>query len=320
MMQSSVFMVNDEPYCLWGGDLHKRNSDFLLGLDPDYFEYSLSAHTSTEDEQRASVALRIDLHHALETLFSLIGAYVQAPDCAYAWIAKCSNADLRSFLARLLAGGPDIFTKLKVSSVDLLTISQSVFHTYLPGTNRQSTTIKLFASLWAKLARELTDASHVDEYNSLKHGFRVKKGGFALRVGVESTYGVPPPETDMHLLGRSDFGATFFRIESIGHARASRSLRSRLTSVNWSLERTVLLCQLCHVSINNVVSALRVVNGLAANRCKFLRPEKDEDFEAPWRYSTGVTGINFDDVVDENNTQIYTRQELLALIQQQSER
>lgn len=94
-MQHSVFVVNKEPYCIWDIDLQRRNRQFLKGLDPAYFEYVLNAHLATDDEQRSSIALRASLHHALETLFSLIGAYVQAPDCAYAWIAKCKNELLR---------------------------------------------------------------------------------------------------------------------------------------------------------------------------------------------------------------------------------
>ena len=73
-------MVNREPYCLWDTDLIGRSREFLKGLDPEFFEYSLNVHLEARDQQRASVALRLALHHALETLFSLLGAYIQAPD------------------------------------------------------------------------------------------------------------------------------------------------------------------------------------------------------------------------------------------------
>jgi hypothetical protein len=148
----------------------------------------------------------------------------------------------------------------------------------------------------------------------LKHGFRVKRGGFALAVGAEHQYGVPPPQSEMHLLGKSDFGTSFFKVEAMGSDRKSRSIRTRRTSVNWSIERIILLAQLAYFSINNVVSALRFVNGVPAEQCRFLRPENDEDFDMPWQYTPGVTSFNIDYVVDERNTRPFTKQELLEKI------
>lgn len=313
-MQNTIFLVNDEPFCLWDFDLKKRNNEFLKGLDAEYFEYCLSTHLETEDEKRASLALRVALHHALETLFSLIGAYVQAPDCAYAWLAKCSTSDLRTFVSRAAQGYPEVFTKLNIPSVTWETVARAAFDTYMPGTERQQKTIELFSTAWARLAHEFLDQNHIDEYNSLKHGFRIRRGGFSLAVGIEPSYGVPPPDDQMHLLSHSNFGASFFKIEPISADKKNRSIRARRTSVNWSPERTVLSLQLVYMSLNNVISALRIVNGWSASECKFLRPENDEDFNEPWRHTPGVTSINFDHVIDEKNTVSITKQELLERI------
>jgi len=313
-MQNSIFLVNDEPYCLWEFDLAARTREFLKGLDPDYFEYCLNVHIAAENEQRASVAIRINLHHAVETLFSLIGAYVQAPDCPYAWIARCSNAELRAVVQRIGKGNSELFTKLNIAPVTWSSIANTVFDRYMPGTERQKTTAKHFASLWATLAHELADQHQIDEYNALKHGFRVRRGGFGFAMGLEHEYGVAPPAAEMQLIGKSDFGASFFKLERIGADKTSRSVRSRRTSINWSIERLILLSQLTYYSINNLVSALRVVNGVPANECKFLRPEADEDFAKPWQYSPGITNITIDDVVDESNTRAITRQELLSRV------
>ena len=191
MMENSVFLVNDEPYCLWGFDLPKRNDEFLRGLDAGYFEYCLNAYLATEDEQRASVALRTTLHHALETLFSLLGAYVQAPDCPYAWIAKCSTSELREFVQRASQGYSTTFTKLNISSVSWPFIAEAIFATYLPETEKQKRTAACFSKVWSHFAQDFQNANYVDEYNSLKHGFRVKRGGFSLAIGKEPSYGVP---------------------------------------------------------------------------------------------------------------------------------
>lgn len=311
-MQSSAFAVNDVPYCLWEIDLAARTRSFLDGIDPDYFDYVLQAHTNTEDEKRALVAIRLSLHHATETMFSLLGSFIQAPDCPYAWIAKCSNPELREFAERVSREDASLVTKLNIPSISWMSVASAVFATYQPGTTRQKDTIGCFARLWSALTGELVNQAHVDEYNALKHGFRARPGGFALAVGVEPAYGVPPPDSEMKTLGQSAFGATFLKIESLGSAKGTPHIRSRETSVNWSLERVVLLHQLVYMSINNAVAALKVVNNYAPNTCRFLRPENDIDFEEPWKHSPGVTSINFDYVIDERLLPSLTKAELLS--------
>lgn len=313
MLQNTIFMVNHEPYCIWEIDLRARNEEFLQGVDVDYFDYVLNTHLATEDEKRASIALRITLHHAMETLFSLLGACVQSPDCAYAWIAKCSNKELREFVKSVGDFQNSLFTKLNINNVSWESVSKVVFSGYMPGTDRNKSTVELFASLWQRLANEYLDSNHVDEYNSLKHGFRVRSGGFALTAGTEHEYGVTPPEEEMILLGKSDYGASFFRIETLGDKK-SRSIRSRKVSINWKIEKVALLLHLTSMSINNVVSALKIINGAEAGTCKFIRPQEDSEFDRPWEYSPGVKSCSIDFVIDDNQVHMATRSELLDTI------
>jgi hypothetical protein len=71
------------------------------------------------------------------------------------------------------------------------------------------------------------------------------------------------------------------------------------------------------MSINNVVSALKVVNNVPASQCRFLRPENDKDFDEPWKHSPGVTKMNFDYVIDETNARPVSKQELLDQLAKQ---
>lgn len=315
-MQNSIFLVNDEPYCLWDVDLQARNFQFLKGLDADYFDYCLKAHAETDDEQRAVVALRISLHHAIETLFSLIGALVQAPDCAYAWIAKCKTDELRTFVRRIARENSKIHNRLNIESVSWQTISEVVFQTYLPGTERQRETIEKFAGFWERLADDFLEQDSIDEYNSIKHGFRIRRGGFSIAIGVEPAYGVSPPDDQMQPLGHSEFGASFFTIESIRSDKKDRAVRARSRSVNWSLENIMLSFQLAYLSINNVISALKIINGWKTSECKFLRPENGQDFEKPWNYHPGVSSFTIDYNIDETNTLKTTKQDLLTRIEE----
>src|SRR5690349_4853189 len=92
------FAVGKNAYCCWDYNLPERNQQLLRGIDPEYFWYVASQHfeaLDTEHRQRAALALRTNYYHGLETLFSLLGALAQAPECVAAWIAKCSTSELR---------------------------------------------------------------------------------------------------------------------------------------------------------------------------------------------------------------------------------
>lgn len=310
-MDNIIIAVNDEPYCIWEVDLKERNKEFLDGIDVDYFDYFLNTHISTDDEKRASIALRITFHHSLETMFSLLGSYIQAPLCVYAWIAKCSNSDLRSIVKRINKKDETLFSILNIKDISWQSIAQLIFQRYLPDTEKNKTTTELFAQLWQRLAHEFLDENYINEYNSLKHGFRVKSGGFGLSAGIEHQYGVPPSENEMQFLGHSDYGATFFKLEAIGNKKGNRSLRSHRISLNWKVEKVSLLIQLISMSIKNIVSALKIANGSNPATNKFVRPTEDDDFKKPWMYSSGVTVCSLDLVIDESEVIPTTRKELL---------
>jgi hypothetical protein len=163
----------------------------------------------------------------------------------------------------------------------------------MPGTEKAETTKRLFAVLWGRLAHEFLDRDNSDEYNSIKHGLRMRAGGFALQVGAEHSYGVPPPDSKMNTLGHSEHGSSFFRLERIG-GKESRTYSTRRVSLNWRIERVITLGQLVAMSIENVVGTLRFLNGTPGETLKFVRPPDDADFDRPWTYSPGVSRMDMD--------------------------
>ncbi len=316
-LQNTIIVVNEEPYCIWEVDVKKRNIEFISGIDVDYFEYLLNVHLNAEDEKRASIALRTTLHHATETLFSLLGAYIQAPDCVYAWVAKCSNKELRSLIGKVNEGYSDVFSKFNIDEVSWESVAALVFQSYLPKTKKSETTKKLFADFWGRLAQEYLDDKNIDEYNSLKHGFRVRSGGFSIAIGMEHEYGVAPPDVEMTSLGGSEYGTTFVRLEPLGETKNNRSLRSRKVSLNWSVEKVALQLQLVCASINNIISALKIANDAEAGTCKFVRPTEDDDFVKPWSFSPAVLNCSMDFVIDETQVVQVTKDELGKFLKNQ---
>ena len=302
-------MVHQEPYCLWGQDIKERNVEFLKGLDTEYFDFLTTLGLEADDEKRASVLLSTTLHHATETLFSLIGAYVQAPDCVYAWMAKCQNSQLRNLVSDIASGDETIVRKLKIRSLSWQEISNSICN-YLPYDEPKKMAIASgFARAWSRLANEFTDELQIDQYNSLKHGLRVRSGGFKLAVGSEPAPGVKPPV--FHDLGGSDFGMTFQKIRNIWPEKKSRSIKYSRTSVNWSIKKVVGQLQLVNCSICNLVSALKAINGVPLAECKFLSPESHDEFDKPWTHSVGVNTFNMDFTVDTTNTAPLTADQVI---------
>lgn len=312
-MENTIIVVNDEPYCIWDEEIKQKNLEFISGIDENYFKYCLDTHHKAEDTKRASIALRLAFYHGLETLFSLIGAYVQAPDCVYAWLAKCSNSDLRSLVKKIDQGDRTLFTKLKIKKISWDSIAENIFLTYLPGTEKNKIMTKHYAKVWRRLARELTDEEQVCEYNSLKHGFRVRAGGFCFSIGEEES-GMAP--ATMECLTYSDFGTSFYKFEAIGPKKENRNLLPKSIALNWSLERTSYMLQMIKMSIANLKSAIKIINGDRADENIFVRPLVDEDFFKPWTYSPKYAH-SAKMIIDDNLVGYISKKELWKIINDQ---
>lgn len=310
-LKNTIIVVDEEPYCIWEVSIIERNNEFLDSIDVDYFDYILKQHVDSKDEKRASVALQLAYHHALETFFSFVGAYIQAPQCSYAWIAKCKNTQLRSVIRKINNQNNSLFTRLKVASISWENISELIFQSYLPDSEKQKNTIKLFSKLWSDLSDEFLDRERIYEYNSMKHGFRVSPGGFTFTLGIEHEYGVPPPSNEMKVFDHSEFGLSFFKLEKIGSQKDNRSLISRRCLVNWKVEKTAILLQLISISINNIIAALKIANGATPNEVKFTRPSDDSAFEEAWNHNPNMFNVTMDIAIDKNETMPVTKKELL---------
>ncbi|ROZ69402.1 hypothetical protein [Ramlibacter sp. WS9] len=296
-MQQAIFAVGDEPYSLWEEDIFVRAVDFLDGLDPEFFTYLLKAHQGASDEQRAAVGIRLALHHAVETMFSLLGALVQAPDCPYAWIARCSNIELREVVRRISEGDQTLLSKFKLPSMGWEPIAALVFQGFEPGSERQKLAVQGFSKLWKGLAGELLTEAVADEYNATKHGFRTRPGGFKIEIGPVTSPDMRPEDVPMTVLGESKYGAMFYRVEKFG-GKGSRHLRSQRVAMNWSPTRDSLLLHLAQLSIQNTVTALKLANKFPAEQCRYQWPDDETDFAGPWRHSPGVTSITLPHTVD----------------------
>ncbi len=92
-----MFLVGEKPYAVWDPNIYGKNITFLKNFDTKYFEYLANIHSSqigSDIAQQAATALRTSYGLGLETLFSLLGAALQAPDCVFGWLYRYKESDL----------------------------------------------------------------------------------------------------------------------------------------------------------------------------------------------------------------------------------
>jgi len=174
-----------------------------------------------------------------------------------------------------------------------------------------------FGEIWGRFAHDLLDANNKKEYNALKHGLRPKPGGFRLAIGRQEDPNIPCPSERMQSLGGSDNGSSFFLKEPIGHAK--HHFRPRTLWGNWSVANTVNALGFVAMSIENVVSFLRIENGDNPSKCKFTAPEKREAFGTPWAESIGPRWVNMDSIVRVEDIEEWSKKEIEQRLEEKGE-
>lgn len=245
--------------CFWDRNDAGRQVQFIESMDPSYFAYLgriHEAHLSGADSLHAAVALRVTYSHALETLFALIGAAVQAPACPAGWFLKYKNADLNN-LIKNIHSHKSFYNKLGIERGGWPEVVEALTPWELPDQAQvelKAATVKF----WESLTKEFLDQNFQDEYNSLKHGFRVRSGEWYLAIGREDVPGVPAPPERMQTMAHSQFGSTFLRPMSLKkHHWAFEEQR-----VNWNPAEFAKRLPFVVESINNIIAFLKCMNGV----------------------------------------------------------
>ncbi len=320
-MQNCLFAVCGEPYSVWGWDLSERNESFISRIDEEYFQYATelnAQHLDGPNAQRAAIALRNNYYMALETLFSLIGALIQAPDCVPAWILKATTVQVRQLVESLQSGEAKFPSKWCSGDwIDFDFVANLMMQHSSWARDSEDETAMHFSHLLSRLAHDFLDSNNNREYNSIKHGFRAHAGGFVLAIGLQDEQGRPASRERMKSLGGSRFGTSFYAAEPVKGAPALRRdhhLTLRRHALNWLPEVTADRTLLTVMAIKNVKSCLTVAGGTPANTVHFYRPEEPEQFMAPWNRAPGVTSFSFDRVVEEGDIHRMSRDEILRIL------
>lgn len=312
-MHFSRFAVGDEPWCVWEWDLPQRNLDFIESLTPEYFEHLSEVHFGEADGEHgklAAVAIRLGYGQALEAFFGLLCAAIQAPDCVAGWLSRYRSVQLHQ-LVRDISEHRPILSKLSLPETSWDALANIALSFRMEDQERERAIKAGYARLWARFAHDFSDDGQSHEYNCIKHGLRIRPGGFQLRRGREDIPGVPAPPDRMKTIGASPFGSSMLKPEPVGQDR--RHFRLRKYSRNWQVENLAHGLMNLAASMRNVLSFLRIVNGADAQTVQFEWPKDLADFREPWKRSVGVFAMNFDDIVGPNDIVPFTREEILNI-------
>lgn len=280
-LEYEVFAVDEEFHSLWDVDIHETNDEFLRNFNVDYFDQigDLLA-PSLDDESTAhaaALAIRTFFSQAVETLFALMFAAVQAPHVPLGWLLKYYPRDLSKVVRKFQDGVafPTVFN-IEIGSWQQLAY---IFNPFQTENAAEGEALKQgFSDFWSWLASEFVEESYKNEYNSLKHGLRVRQGGYAAIYGG-------------HVLSSSSFGSSFFVSKSL--ARTKSHFWAERCSRNWDPRGMCTALSSISASINNIVSSLRLLRGEANENLSFHGPIKAEDFKASWANPKCLGTIQF---------------------------
>jgi hypothetical protein len=283
------------PYCLWSEKNPKvLTIEFLDNIQPKFFEYQAGTNLNKlnykKRRQMAAIALRTAYSHGLETLFSLLCAAIQAPHCVPGWMLFCKNSQLYSLLEKINdSKSIDCMLQAPISWEN---ISSAIFASLILPDKEKERNIKLgFANLWSKWSSDFVKGNFSREYNSIKHGFRVKSGQNYLAFRSSSS-------SKGTLMGKNEFGSSFYgyeRFENPTNSQLTNNFQLTKITRGWEPEAMAWGLHLISMSITNIVSAIKVMNGIPATEGKFTYPSDLAMFSKPWmrRYSFGVNSFSF---------------------------
>ena len=320
MPDFSMLVVSDKPCCFWYPDIDKTNLEFINGIDPLYYKYIADVNRKElqSESQYAAISTRIAYCHGLETLFSLLCACIQAPDCIVGWLLKYRMNQLRDLVKAIVNQQGAILNKHSLEAVTFENLSDLINQFNLENQDEVLRLKQSFASAWQRFAKDFLDDNIIAEYNSMKHGLRVSPGGYSLTAIPEVKPGVPNPSGQMIDFGGSVFGSSFFNCEAIKNRKGSQNsihFMSKRHSLNWDPEYLLRGLYLISMSLNNILSFLKVFNGLSED-VKLLYPEDESLFRVPVDSNNRTMNIVSNPLIYEENIVPFSKDDILKVYEQ----
>ncbi|HKY40158.1 MAG TPA: hypothetical protein VJN18_29685 [Polyangiaceae bacterium] len=300
------FAIVDRPMCVMGIRLDEENLRFLRGLDPEFFLYQAAAHqhpdASGSEATRAALALRINYGMAVEALFGILGAVVQAPDCVFGWLSAYKNDELRE-LVRRISAAEAIKTLPPFRPATWLDISAALLEPLrAQSVERHQKVSELFARSWRLFAGELLNEQAGREYNSLKHGFRVQPGSVAIDISHEGNSLVRSESAFAHSFPYLKRSAARKNHYDVSHA--TRALEPAFFSAALSI---------IALSIGNAIAFARARPDAPGAKIAVHIPEHLELFDELWKERAPIAAMTYGGSVTVPENEYWSDAEILSV-------
>lgn len=274
--QNTFFFVGERPFCFWDENINKKNLEFLEGLNTHFFSYIANSFKiipgaeKEDDSQQSALLIRFMYSVALESFFALIACSVQAPYAIPVWINLYKGYELKNIIDGIQNEKP-IFSLLNAKTLSWSSIIYYLLSNFILIDKSKESEIKIgFANLWSAFASEYLEEGFSDEFNGIKHGLRVHPGGCNIYFGIHKNPHEPVPLDKLQLVSKSDFGTDYFKSESIGNSKHHHRLKRYRR--NWNPNIIARNLVLLEMSIMNIQSALKIINGIPADKVQLEWP------------------------------------------------
>jgi hypothetical protein len=259
MLEGMTMTVGYRPAVYWSWEFRRLQVDYLDGIDPEYFSYQvdlLAPELNGSNAQRAAVAIRTYYSQALETLFALLGSSVQSPLSPAPWMLHYKISDLCD-LIDVIRQELSIRNRMSLPYLSWKSIAEKI----TPWQIGDSTAEHIDAMVLAmrRFANEFQDDQFQEEYNSIKHGLRVRPGGSFLAFGIQHTPGVPASADQMNVMYSYRFGSSFLKSESLSERKFQYAFFR--AARNWDYENISERVKIICACIGNTLAYLKLRNG-----------------------------------------------------------
>ena len=318
-MKYNLFCVDEIPYCIWDGGFQNINTEYIKRVEPHYYEYVAKTNydiicdseADKENKQFAAISLRNYYTQALETLFALIFATLQAPACIPGWMMKYRNSDLYKLVEKTNVHTPLRIRFTKIENISWNSIIKLIFHYFeAKETDAKNIIVKNFTNLLNSFASDYLDKNLHNEYNSVKHGFRAKAGGSVLAVKKVEKQGEPKDNSEWTKILHSDYGSSFYVDEKLLDSK--NHFRLKYHSNNCNPENLFYGINFVSLLLHNLLAFLKIFNKIESDSIQYKSVDPEDAFKTPWKNLIGTGNITMDFGFDYDAIKIFTNDEIIS--------
>lgn len=250
--QADIIYVNQRPYRIWSAASFPKEDTQIRNFDP-YFHVRTAKLLASQlgsgvESDSASLGIRTMHGLATEAFFSLLFATLQAPDYPFAWVSLCRPEELVA-LVTSVKENKSFPHRFQFKEPSWLVIARTLLplETHTAEENANANQVhSSFAESWAELSSDFLTDAYKQEFNALKHGFRLQSASPVVAFGKLS-------------LPTAEHGSLF--PVAIRHKNKS-DVVFKMTTRSWSANSLLGTLDLIAWSMANLVSVLKVMHGI----------------------------------------------------------